>query len=296
VRCETETTAQNRLTLARHRATITAKFDIPNFETHDAKQRLARLAARTRRLALVRHAPDMSDDQQQTRQRASRISHKSIQEAENMHRFMTVGATLISVLSLTAVLAGSAIAALPEFLPGTESTIGGTSGKSSWQIQGAGTIKCEKDKPLGKILGPKTAQFDIHYEGCKAVGFAANSPGDKAGVILVLYTGRLCPTSKASKTVGMVKEVSPTLVIEVPTAKQKIEVKGAVIGDVKPINKSQTTGELVFTQKEGKPGIEKCEGEAASVLLAKEAEKEFKPAGEEGVESLEYSSAVEVMA
>jgi hypothetical protein len=82
----------------------------------------------------------------------------------------------------------------------------------------------------------------------------------------------------------------------VPTAKQKIEVKGSIIGTVSPVNSSQTTGTVTFTQKEGTPGIEKCEGTAAAVLLAKEAEKEFKPSGEETVESLEFSKAVEVMA
>lgn len=213
-----------------------------------------------------------------------------------MRRFAVVGAALLAVLALTAIAASSALAALPEFLPGSGVTITGTSGKGALQIKGGGTIKCEKDVPLGEINGAKTAAIDVHFEGCKAIGFAANSVGDAAGVILVKGTGTLCYLSKAAKTVGLSVEVSPTLQIEVPTAKQKIEVKGTIIGEAKPVNSSKTTGEVVFTQKEGVPGIEKCEGVAAPVLLAKEAEKEFKPAGEETTEALTFSKAVELMA
>jgi hypothetical protein len=213
-----------------------------------------------------------------------------------MRRSTTVGAALLASLTLTAIAAGSALAALPEFLPGSGVTIKGSSGKGQLQIQGGGTIKCEKDKPLGEIIGFKTATVDVHFEGCKAIGFAANSVGDTSGVILVRGVGTLCYLSKVSRIVGLLVEIAPTLQVEVPTAKQKIEVKGTVIGEVHPVNSSQTTGEVLFTQKEGKPGVTKCEGLSESVLLAKEAEKEFKQAGEETVESLEFSKAVEVMA
>ena len=215
-----------------------------------------------------------------------------------MRRFAVVGAALLAVLALTAVMASSAVAALPEFLPGS-GTFTGTSGKGELQIKGGGTIKCEKDKPLGTITGPKTASIDVHFEECKALGFAANSVDDKekAGVILVKGTATLCYLSAALKTVGLTVQISPEpLEIEVPTAKQKILVKGTVIGEVKPVNKSQTTGEVTFTQKEGVPGLEKCEGTAAAQLLASEAGKEFKPAGEKTSESLVFSTAVEVMA
>jgi len=215
-----------------------------------------------------------------------------------MRRFAVVGAALLAVLALTAVVASSAVAALPEFLPSSGVIIGGSSGAGELQIQGGGTVKCEKDKPLGEITGPKTATIDVHFEGCKALGFAANSVDDKAkaGVILVKGTALLCYLSKAAKTVGLLVTISPKLEIEVPTAKTIITVEGSVIGEVKPINKSQTTGEVIFTQKEGKPGIEKCEGEAADVLLAKEGTGAFKVAGEKTTESLTFTPALEVMA
>jgi hypothetical protein len=213
-----------------------------------------------------------------------------------MFRFGIAGAVFFALLSLAATTAGSALAALPESLPTSGVTISGSSGKSGWQIQGGGTFKCEKDKPLGMLIGPKTWELDTHYEGCKALGFSANSPGDGAGVILMLSTDTMCYLSAASKVVGLSAQISPNLQIEIPTAKQKLELKGTVISELKPINKLQTTGEAVRTQKEGKSGIEKCEGQAAAVLLAKEAEKEFKSAGEEAVESFTFSKAVEVMA
>jgi hypothetical protein len=215
-----------------------------------------------------------------------------------MRRLTLSGMAVLAVLAFTAISSATALA-LPEFLPAPEGKgikLGGTSGKGTLQIQGGGAVKCEADKILGELTTLTHATVDIHFEKCKAVGFEANSVSDEKGIILVKGLALLCYLSKASKTVGLSVEVTPTLQIEVPTVKQKIEVKGTVIGEVKPVNVKQTTGEVVFTQKEGKPGIEKCEGQAAAVLLGKEAEKEFKPAGEETVEKVEFSQAVEVMA
>jgi hypothetical protein len=220
-----------------------------------------------------------------------------------MRRIAVVGAALLAVLAVSAI--GSATAfALPEFLPNPEGqgiTLGGKSGAGQLQIQGGGTVKCEKDKVLGQLLTLTHVDIDIHFEGCKALGFQANTPLDNPGVILVKGLALLCYLNKAAKTVGLNVEVTPTLQIEVPTAKQSIEVKGNVIGEVTPVNSKKSTGTVNFTQKEGKPGIEKCEGAAAAVLLAKEGTKEFKPAGEETKEEVEFLKAekateVEVMA
>jgi hypothetical protein len=215
-----------------------------------------------------------------------------------MQRFALAGAAISAALMLIAVLASSALA-LPTFLPGGGVTIEGTSGKGVLQIEGGGTIKCEKDVPLGEITTETTVNVDIHFEGCKAIGFAANSFTDKAkpGVILAKGVGTLCYISKPAKRVGLSVEITPTLQIEVPTAKQTIEIKGTIIGEVvSPINTLSFSGSVVFTQSAGKPGIEKCEGTPAAVLLAKEATKAYKPAGEETTESLKFSSGVEVMA
>jgi hypothetical protein len=220
-----------------------------------------------------------------------------------MSRVMVVVLATSATL-LAGIAAPASTLALPEFLPNPEGlaiTLSGTSGAGQLQIQGGGTVKCEKDKVLGELLTFTHLDINVHFEGCKAIGFQANSVGDSAGIILVKGLALLCYINKALKTVGLNVEVTPTLQIEVPTAHQKVEVKGKVIGEVKPVNVKQSTSEVVFTQKEGKPGIEKCEGEPAAVLLAKEAAKEFKPAGEETSEKvtflkLEATIELEVMA
>ena len=203
----------------------------------------------------------------------------------------------LAALSLftIAALAASATAALPEFLPGKGTTFKGSLGKNELQVKGGGITKCEAGKVSGEITGPKAVTATVTREGCKALGFNANTPGDATGVELFATTGELCTLNKVAKSVGLLIKL-PTTTIEVPTAKQKIQITGSLIGEVNPVNKSQTTGELVFTQKEGVPGLEKCEGQPAAILLVKEGEGEFKAAGMSMTMRLEYVKATEVMA
>jgi hypothetical protein len=221
-----------------------------------------------------------------------------------MKRSTLAGTTALAMLALSALLSTSAYA-LPEFLPnpaGQGVTLGGGSNALvEVQIEGAGSIKCEKNKLLGELLTFTHLEVDIHLEGCKAIGFQANTPMDSPGVILTKGLALLCYLNKGLKTVGLAVEVTPTTIIEVPTAKQKLEITGTVIGEVKPVNVKKPTSEVVFIQKSGKPGIEKCEGAAAAVLLVKESTKAFKPAGVETTQFVEFfkggkATEVEVMA
>jgi hypothetical protein len=223
------------------------------------------------------------------------VARKVCQE-DVMRRIWTLvlSSAVLSMLAIMA-LATSAMAALPEFLPVVSTTFKGSFGKNELQIKGSGSTKCETGKISGEITGAKIVNATIAREGCKAVGFSANTPGDATGVELFATSGEVCTLNKAAKTTGILVKV-PQTVIEVPTAKQKLEIKGSLIGEVKPLNKSQTTGELVFTQKEGVQGIIKCEGGSEQFLLVKEAEKEFKQAAMEMTESFVYAKAVEVMA
>lgn len=213
-----------------------------------------------------------------------------------MYRFRLGFVAVLGILALTAIASATSFAAAPEFLPNPAAgtTFTGSSGEGELQIKGGGTIKCKKDTSAGEITGQKAISATVKFEECKAIGFAANTSGDASGVILTSLSGELCELSKASKNVGAVLTLPANVVIEVPTVKQKIEVKGSVIGEIKPVAKKQKTGELVFTQKEGVQGQLKCEGGTEKVLLAKEAEKEFKQAGEQTSEALTFSKEIEV--
>jgi hypothetical protein len=214
-----------------------------------------------------------------------------------MNRIRLGLTALVGAFALAALTSASAFAVAPEFLPNPAkgTTFTGTSGAGELQIKGGGTIKCSSDKSTGEITGQKAIKATVTFEGCKAIGFAANTASDLPGVILTELTGELCEIEKAKKLVGAKLTLPSTVIIEVPTAKQKIEVKGSVIGEVKPVGVKQSTGELVFTQKEGVQKPTKCEGdETESILLAKEAEKAFKQAGEATTESLTFSKEIEV--
>jgi hypothetical protein len=215
-----------------------------------------------------------------------------------MRRKVFLVSTTLAVLALAGLACATAFA-LPEFLPNPEGKgikISGTSGKSQWQTIDNATIKCESDIILGDFISPTHAVIDTHYEKCKHLGFSTNSVTDAVGVILIKHLALVCYISKAAKTVGLIAEVNPTVQIETPTAKIKTEMKGSSIAEVKPVNIKQTTSEWIFSQKEGKPGITKCEGGPEAVLLIRDAEKEFRPAGQEAIEKAEFSTAIEVMA
>jgi hypothetical protein len=135
----------------------------------------------------------------------------------------------------------------------------------------------------------------ITFSGCKAIGFPANTSTSFSGTIVTPpLSGELCEISKASKTVGSVIFLTETLVVEVPLAKQTIEVNGSAIGEVKPVGKKQSTSELFFTQKDGAQMPSKCEGGPELTLLANEAKKGFKQAGLATTEQLTYSQQIEV--
>jgi hypothetical protein len=214
-----------------------------------------------------------------------------------MRRRWSLAAPLVSLSLLAAMaLPAGATAAVAEFLPSPAkgTTFKGTFGKDELQVKGGNTTKCEKGRISGEITSQTAIKVTIDREGCKALGFTGNTPGDATGVELFEAGGELCTLSKAAKTVGLLVKL-PTTVIEVPTAKLKIEIKGSLIGEVTSINKSQVASEVVYTQKEGKQSIEKCEGGAAQLLLVKETEGEFKQAGMAARDALEYAKAIEVM-
>src|SRR6202020_1509877 len=129
---------------------------------------------------------------------------------------------LVVALSLCAVAATAASAALPEFL---DNVAGNTytvkSGKGSLKA-GAFTIEAKTDTGSGEVTGAKTITATVNFESATLLGLAANSLGDAAKTILVKATGTLCYISKAEKTVGVLFTITPVH-IEVPSVGELVE-------------------------------------------------------------------------
>jgi hypothetical protein len=155
-----------------------------------------------------------------------------------------------------------------------------TSGTTELRQKGHKPIICKKDKSVGEITGPKTvANVVVTYEECKQGEANCNSvvvaeegtTGAAGDIITNKLSGEL--KSEAAATSGVVETLSPTspekrfVSIKCATVnvavKGKEEKSGEVSGEVTPVGKPQTTGELNF--KEGTNGG--CVFESAAAKL-----------------------------
>jgi hypothetical protein len=144
-----------------------------------------------------------------------------------------------------------------------------TSGTTELRPKGHKPIICKKDKSVGEITGSKTvANGVVTYEECKqgeancnSVVVAEEGTTGGTGVIITnKLSGEL--KSEPAATSGVVETLFPTspekrfVSIKCATVnvavKGKEEKSGEVSGEVTPVGKMQTTGELNF--KEGTNG------------------------------------------
>lgn len=176
----------------------------------------------------------------------------------------------VAALAMSAVVAASASAELPEF--------GGPFPKPFTSKGGAvlietGGIKltCTSSTDTGEILGAKTGNVMVRLLGCAGEGFTCTSPGAKEGEMVTSeLTTTLGYIDKAKHETGIALAASGTF-DEFDCAGFTFVVEGSVIGKVTPINKTakskpKTHFKLMFSQKKGVQKPRKLEGEAVDVL------------------------------
>ncbi len=209
------------------------------------------------------------------------------------------GILCVLVMAITGLAAASsASAAEPEFL-GTAAgnTFTVESGEGELVDLSSGlAIKCKKDKGSGEVTGPKTLTATVDFEKCNVGGLAAQSLGDKGGIILLSkLPGELCFISLSPLKVGVLFVLPAEGVhIEVPALGQLLVVKGSVVGLAEPLNVAQL-GPFTLTFVD--PNV-KCEKAAGSedVLLV-ELEHDGKPlvAAEISKETVNFTKIIEIM-
>ncbi len=209
------------------------------------------------------------------------------------------GLLCVFLLAITGIAAASASAEeQPEFLLHVTNNLFTTEGGEGELVDLTSglAIKCKKNKGSGSVVGPKTVIATVSFEKCNVGGLAAQSLGDKGGVILLAkLAGKLCTISTSPLHVGILLTLPAEGVhIEVPSLGQLLVVTGGVVGLLSPINVDQT-GPFTLTFVDPN---EKCEGATGEedVLLV-ELEHNGKPlvGAEVAKETVNFTETIEVM-
>jgi hypothetical protein len=170
-----------------------------------------------------------------------------------MRKLTIISLAITAVVALSAIAAGMATAAKPEFLPANGTfPVKFTSHAGPGSLKsGALEIKCQAETDKGEITGAKTVTDTIDFEKCAALGFAAHSLGDSGETILTTVTGELCYINEAKKEVGLLVTPTAKVHIEVPAAGALIIVLGSVTGALTPINVLTLEFRLLFKEVGG---------------------------------------------
>jgi hypothetical protein len=218
-----------------------------------------------------------------------------------MKRLRSVAFCSVAVVAMSAVVAASASAALPEFggpFPKPFKSKGGTA-----VIETAGIkLTCTALTDVGEVLGAKTGEVTVRLTGCSGDTFPCTSPGAAQGEMVTSeLTTTLGYINAAKREVGIaLAAVSPTPFDEFECAGFKIVVEGSVIGKLTPINKhvkptSHFT--LKFAQKKGVQTPRKLEGEPVDVLEGHLAGEPFMlQAGLKAKDEISFAETVEIKA
>jgi hypothetical protein len=203
-----------------------------------------------------------------------------------MRSFRTAGSLFLLALMISAVASASALA-LPEFLGTFPTSLTGTSGTSTLADTASGlTLSCKKDKASGSVTSGTAIELTIDCESVKVGGLAAQSLGDKGGVVLIPLTGVLCYINKSTKEAGARFTLpSGGVHIEVPALGELLLITGTTVGQLTPINTSTTSMTLDFSGKS-------CEGQTNGLRVEQDHNGEALGDALTSTESLTLSKAL----
>jgi hypothetical protein len=218
-----------------------------------------------------------------------------------VRRTRRIGLCLLATVAGCAVAAGSASAALPEFVPGAGPSFSVKSGKMVLKTVGKQQINCLADTGSGTLVGPKTVTISIVFSSCEHLKVPCNTVGMAPGEIALAADGTLGYLVNPE-----VKEVG--LDLATPTGAPLMEfqcgaalrgfVDGSVIGKITPVNKVVPAAmhfTLKFAQVAGKQTFNHLFGEPIDVPFTSFGG----PAEESGlgsVDALKFTAALMIAA
>jgi hypothetical protein len=173
-----------------------------------------------------------------------------------MTRIRTTGACLIATFAISAAVATSASAALPEFNAPFPKPFSSTSKTSILETVGKTKVKCTADTNTGEVTGPSGGILTIRLTGCESKKFSCASPGAAPGEIVTHpLIAMLGYVSRVPKEVGLdLSNPAGALLAEFQCGNLLATIKGSAIGLITPINKLLVPPKhfaLKFVQKSG---------------------------------------------
>jgi hypothetical protein len=191
------------------------------------------------------------------------------------YKSRTILITLVAIVALSGIAAGSASAAFPEFAPGTSNAFTGKGGEAIFQEATGGIYSCTLSTITGEIVSAKeVSKVIIKFRGTGGgcATFCRNGFEPEFGTLETKeLKGRIAYITKPGKRVGLLLEpvAQPIATCEhssIPGAK----LKGSIMAEIGPVNLSRKIYTLTYTQNGGKQDLMHFEGEELLHQLAME--------------------------
>ncbi len=209
---------------------------------------------------------------------------------------------LLAALLIGGPLAASASASLPEFSGPFPKAFTSTSKTVTVETVSKLKATCTAATDAGTIEDAKTGTVVIKLTGCKALGFECSSSGAKAGEIVTnTLVNTLGYINAQKKEVGLDVSAPATGApfTEFTCDGYTITVRGSVIGELTPVNKTVKAGKKVslkFKQSKGKQKPTNLEGGPTDVLSGSVEGGPSEEAGLKLTDALTFSEAIEIHA
>lgn len=198
-----------------------------------------------------------------------------------MKRMRIIGLALVAVFALGAVASASASAAELEWTVHPDKITEAKAGAGELLTVGKRDIKCTGGSTTGEITGALTSTAKaITYTGCESTKFGGKkcqNTSTKGEIKTTELAGELVypkgTRGKHEKAAVVFSPKSGTVFAEFECetllGAEHLKVTGTAACEVKPINKSETSGEIICSETEGKAAIKEVENEKGEVKKVK---------------------------
>lgn len=194
-----------------------------------------------------------------------------------MDRMRRLALCLVATSAVALVVAGPA-AALPQFWQngtaigaGVKKEFWGTTGEAVLKTAAPHKVACTAGLSIGETNGPeKVAKLGLWFIGCKETvsGASCHSTvpeGSEGEIITQSLSGVLGYLKMAAPVkAGLLLNPGEGPITKIQCGALEGEVRGSVIGEVKPLNTQQNTWEDVFSEVAEAQQWTKFEGEAGT--------------------------------
>jgi hypothetical protein len=163
-----------------------------------------------------------------------------------MLRTRTMGAALVAVLALSAVMASTAFAALPEFKGPFPKAFTSTSGPVTFNINDA-TWGCHRGIGQGEITGKEEATLTLRWTECIGAWNCQSADANPGEIVTFPLVMKLGYITKEGKVGGAISPKSGTTIMEYEcNGSLHFMVFGGVIGRLIPIDTETNEFTLIF--------------------------------------------------